>query len=86
MKVAINKFKLRPVPIDSLVAEDVFVAFETISERSQRIVRKLFPRGIRIAHFHFEKDVYLLIKEQWKGFSGNIIRDFQEKLAKVNDM
>ncbi|MBI5042518.1 MAG: hypothetical protein HZC10_01510 [Nitrospirae bacterium] len=40
--------------------------------------------GIRIPPLHFRGDIYLLSEEQWKGFSGKVVKDFQAKLAKVN--
>lgn len=86
VKVAINKYKLTPVPTESLMSEDIFTTFEGTSKQPPWIVRKTFPGGLRIPHFHFEKDVYLLNEEQWKDFSGNIIREFQNKLAKVNNV
>ena len=38
--------------------------------------------GIRIPHLHFRGDIYFLSEEQWKGFSGKVVKDFQAKLAK----
>jgi hypothetical protein len=48
-------------------------------------LRKIhYPGGIRMPHFHFEGDIYLLDEKQWKEFSRNIIKEFQAKLSTVN--
>ena len=93
VKEAIEKYKLEPVLKESLMEEEFsaprgfsFIA-ELIADKQEKVPSippKPFPGGIRIPHFHFEKDVYLLSEEQWKDFSTIVIKDFQAKLARVN--
>ncbi len=45
-----------------------------------------FPGGIRVAHLHYKGDVYLLTQEQWKEFSGGIVKGFQDRLSKVSSI
>ncbi len=40
--------------------------------------------GMRVPHLHFEGDLFLLNAEQWKAFSGGIIKEFSQKLAGAN--
>jgi len=51
---------------------------------SLRIRLRPWPGGIKIAHLHFKGDIYLLNESQWKNFSVGVVREFQNKLAKVN--
>jgi hypothetical protein len=37
--------------------------------------------GIRIPHFHFGGDVYLLNEDQWRTFSSGLLKDFAKKLT-----
>jgi hypothetical protein len=43
-----------------------------------------FPGGLRVAHLHFKDDIYLLNDEHWKAFSGQVMKEFKSRLAKVN--
>jgi hypothetical protein len=43
--------------------------------------RKPFPGGIRAAHVHYNGDVFLLNKEDWKEFSGRIVEELKTKMA-----
>ena len=87
----IEKFNLEPLDIT------VDVAKSSVPERSSRNIafeenRALtlkpidFPGGIRNPHFHFDGKIYLLNERQWKDFSKDIIKSFQEKLAKVGSV
>ena len=40
--------------------------------------------GMRVPHLHYEGNTFLLNTEQWKAFSGNIIKEFSKKLAEAN--
>jgi hypothetical protein len=37
--------------------------------------------GMRVPHLHYNGDIYVLTKEQWKQFSGQILKGFSKKLA-----
>lgn len=39
--------------------------------------------GMKAAHLHFGKQIYLLNEEQWAKFAGGIITDAKAKLAKA---
>jgi hypothetical protein len=43
-----------------------------------------FPGGLKYAHLHFNNRIYPLTDAQWKKFSGGIIIDARNKLAKAN--
>lgn len=80
----IQEQRLQSVPSESLMTEALYTPMVGEQEKAiPRIRQRPFPGGIRIPHLHFKGDVYLLDEEQWKKFSGNIIKDFQTKLAKV---
>jgi hypothetical protein len=75
----ITKFNLKPLPEEySKIME-----LPIIEERRPTIRRPPIPGGIKIAHVHFKDDVYLLNEEQWREFTGSVIKDFQAKLSKV---
>jgi hypothetical protein len=40
--------------------------------------------GMRVPHLHYEGNTFLLNVEQWKAFSGGIIKEFSRKLAEAN--
>jgi hypothetical protein len=40
--------------------------------------------GIRIAHLHFQNNIYLLDAAQWKAFSGKVLGEFSAKLSKAS--
>lgn len=42
--------------------------------------------GIRAPHLHYNGEIYLLNKEQWNKFSGEIIKDFSKKLAETKSV
>jgi hypothetical protein len=42
--------------------------------------------GIRAPHLHFNGDIYLLNKNQWKTFSKDIIENFSNRLAEANSI
>jgi hypothetical protein len=39
---------------------------------------------MRIPHLHHRGDIYLLSKEQWNKFSGEMLDNFRTRLAEVN--
>lgn len=40
--------------------------------------------GMRTPHLHYNGDIYILTKEQWKQFSSQILKDFSKKLAETS--
>lgn len=40
--------------------------------------------GKRIAHLHYRGDMYLLDANQWREFSGTVLKDFSKKLAEAH--
>lgn len=42
--------------------------------------------GIRVPHLHHNGEIYLLNKEQWNEFTGEIIKDFKRKLDEAQNM
>jgi hypothetical protein len=47
---------------------------------------KPFPGGIRIPHFHFGPDLYLVDRDQWKEFSDMVVRDVGDRLGKAREI
>lgn len=39
--------------------------------------------GMKIAHLHFGRDIYLLNEKQWRDFSNQIMDSYKQKLANV---
>ena len=37
--------------------------------------------GMKVPHFHYRGDVYLLKPEQWREFSGAVVEDLRKRLA-----
>jgi hypothetical protein len=50
------------------------------------LLPKDFPGGIKSPHVHYNGDIYLLKKEDWKAFSGKIIEEFRTKLANAKSI
>ena len=42
--------------------------------------------GMKIAHLHYKDDIFILNKEQWKDFSGQVLDKFRQKLNKINSV
>ncbi len=79
----INAQKLRPVApevYEGLIASAALPA--AASREAVALFPKIpFPGGIRLPHFHFKGQLYMLNSDQWKGFSDRIVKEFQAKLA-----
>jgi len=45
-----------------------------------------FPGGIKSPHVHYNGDIYLIKKEDWKAFSGKIVENFRAKLATAKNI
>lgn len=91
----IDKYKLEPLEPDAYPyyqptgnrAEPGMGAEAELSKRAQLRPKwpwpSPFPGGIRIPHFHFGPDVYLVDRKQWDEFSGRVVKDLQERLGQA---
>jgi hypothetical protein len=94
----IDKYQLRPLTPDGYpyyqapghLAEPVIHAAAEHSERAESRPKWPwpwpFPGGIRIPHFHFGPDVYLVERKQWEEFSNRVVKDLQERLAQAKEI
>jgi hypothetical protein len=86
----IKEQKLKPVDpkflvtkLEVLTAEPQAVASATATAKA-RLNPIDIRGGIRIAHLHFQNNVYLLDAAQWKAFSGKVLEQFSAKLSKAS--
>lgn len=88
IKGAIEQYKLTPVPREHLMqmggVEQVRAMADERAQATLVFPRPDFPGGLKIPHFHFKGDVYLLDEKQWRDFSAKVIKDFQTRLDRVN--
>ncbi len=80
--------KIKAIDRNHLIMEDPSppgspIQMENIAIEIKYLRPKPFPGGMKVAHLHFKDDVYLLNHEQWKEFSSKVVKNFQEKLAKI---
>ena len=79
----IRQQKLKPVAAGDLPAHP-FLAAEQPAPAARATVRpRPFPGGLRSPHLHFKGDIYLVNQQQWGLFSGAVIKQYQDKLAKA---
>lgn len=45
-----------------------------------------FPGGIRIPHFHYGADVYLVERKQWDEFSNRVVKDLHDRLGQAREI
>lgn len=83
---AIEKLKLKPVSKEHAASFATMSIPEEGESRPLALRKPHFPGGIRVAHLHFRDDLFLLNEEQWKEFSGQMLRDFQKKLGSVKSV
>jgi hypothetical protein len=83
----IEKNRIKAIEKDNLIKDDPVpispIRIENIAIELKYLKPKPFPGGMRVPHLHFKDDIYLLNHEQWKDFSAMAVKNFQEKLAKV---
>jgi len=74
----IKEWGLKPLP------EKTFQAAELRMAAGPKTLPKLppMPGGIKIAHLHFDGDVFMLNDEQWQKFAGGVIVEGMK--AKLN--
>ena len=76
----ITSHKLKPAPMEDFLAQSMNFGLE---ETAKAVRPRPFPGGLRSPHLHFKGDVYLTNAEQWKAFSGAMIKQYQEKLGRA---
>ncbi|PKM43843.1 MAG: hypothetical protein CVV05_13395 [Gammaproteobacteria bacterium HGW-Gammaproteobacteria-1] len=91
----IKKFNLKALEIDAYpsmpAAAMPEAAVTATKSRSLAVEAKLrwpkpFPGGLRIPHLHYGADIYLLDRAQWKEFSGTVLREAAERIAKAKEI
>jgi hypothetical protein len=81
----IKKNKLRPMDTSAFEFEALSEVAKATTERAALPLRRPpFPGGMRIPHLHFNANVYALDETQWRAFSGGVMADLKEKLAKAS--
>ena len=82
----IREQKLKPVAAEDLPAHP-FLAAEQPAPATRAIVRpRPFPGGLRSPHLHFKGNIFLVNQEQWKDFSGAVIKQYQERLSNAGNI
>lgn len=80
----ITEKKLKPVDPSHYIPDlPTQVISQTLEGATPTFRRIHFPGGIRLPHVHFKGDMYLLSDEQWKEFSGKLVKEFQAKLSRA---
>lgn len=84
VKEFIAKYNLKPIPMGHLPMSGTMAELQPKTTTKRLTPKPIpFPGGIRLAHLHYQDDIYVLNAEQWKEFSGRLMKDFQTKLATV---
>jgi len=83
----ISDQKLKPVDPSHYIPGPAAYATLPTQEGTTTVLRRIsFPGGIRLPHVHFKGDMYLLSDEQWKEFSGKLVKEFQAKLSRARTL
>jgi hypothetical protein len=91
----IKKFNLKALEVDAYPSVPAAAAMSEVAtatkSRSLAVEAKLrwpkpFPGGLRIPHLHYGADIYLLDRAQWKEFSGTVLREAAERIAKAKEI
>ena len=77
--------KIKPVTQEALQVRSIAEAPEKATEISS-VPWWWKYGGMRVSHLHYGGELYLLNQEQWKAFSGGIIKEFSRKLAAANSV
>jgi len=84
----IQKNEIKPVAPELLPDLPMEPQFSMGQEMALRAFAPIKPRtyagGIKIPHFHYKGDLFVLTDKQWKEFSADIVKGFQSKLARAN--
>lgn len=89
IKEFIVKYKLKPISHESLPTRALEHEAKASPEAKLQVnpIYIIDPRGgMRNPHLHYRGQIYLLDSELWNKFSGQIVREFSEKLAKTNSV
>jgi hypothetical protein len=87
VKELVQKYRLEPIPRDSLVTDDpipVGLPPEELTRRGPW--PRPYPGGLRFPHLHLRGEVFRLEPAQWQEFSRGIITKFQEKLGRAKSV
>lgn len=83
----IKEWKINPVPREHLpyhrytmMSQPVTKHEAEAEERLTPIIPRPFPGGLKIAHFHYKGEIYLLNKEQWQEFTSLAIGMVKDKI------
>ena len=92
----IAKYKLKPLSADNYpylphVEEFGVSVLSKATSKQAKAVPTIrwpipFPGGMRIPHFHYGRDVYLLKPNQWNEFSKMVVKDIQSRIAGANEV
>ena len=81
----VQKNKLKPIDTATFEIEAIAGAVEAREEKAALPLRRPpFPGGMRSPHLHFRGAVYALNEQQWRAFSGGVVKDLNERLAKAS--
>ena len=81
----VQKNKLKPIDTAPFEIEAIAGAVEAREEKAALPLRRPpFPGGMRSPHLHFRGAVYALNEQQWRAFSGGVVKDLNERLAKAS--
>jgi len=84
IKEFITRSNLKPIPSENLSMPSAMADFQQNPTSKPLTFKPIpFPGGIRLAHLHYQDNIYILNAEQWKDFTGRLLKDFQAKLATV---
>lgn len=77
---------LKPIPSEHLVFDDPIPVGTLKTEAAALIRPRPFPGGLRMPHLHLADRVYQLDQAQWKAFSGEVVKNLQERLARAGSV
>lgn len=81
----VQKNKLKQIDTAPFEIEAIAGAVEAREEKAALPLRRPpFPGGMRSPHLHFRGAVYALNEQQWRAFSGGVVKDLNERLAKAS--
>ena len=81
----VQKNKLKPIDTAPFEIVAIAGAVEAREEKAALPLRRPpFPGGMRSPHLHFRGAVYALNEQQWRAFSGGVVKDLNERLAKAS--
>ena len=86
IRVIVKEHKLKPVA-QNYFPDQIPMEFEgelrETKARKRVIDKKLWPGGIRIAHVHLNRDIYIFKDAQWNQLVSAKMGEFKEKMEKV---